>query len=115
MDSQFAASIVKIIIFLPLVLLLAYLSLKMGGGRLIGMGNGKLIRIVEKVPVSNKSLLCVALINGKPYVISSCEGRMEVLMELPEDAMEKLNKNQGNFKDNFMSNLNQLLKRKDKL
>lgn len=114
MDGEFAASIVKILIFLPLVLLLAYLSLKIGGGRLTGTGSGKIIRIVEKVPVSNKTYLCVALINGKPYVISSCEKSIELLMELPPEAMDKYKKNEGGFKDNLISNFNSLLKRKDK-
>lgn len=114
MDGEFAASIVKIIIFLPLVLILAYISLRLGGGKLMGMSRGKIVRIVEKVPVSNKTFLCVALINDKPYVISSCEGRIEVLMELPQDAMDKMKNGDGSFKDNLVSNFNAFLKRKDK-
>jgi flagellar protein FliO/FliZ len=114
MDGQFAASIIKIIIFLPVVLLLAYLSLKLGGNKLMGMGNSKLIRIVEKVPVSNKAYLCVALINSKPYVISACEGKIEILMELPEETLDKIKKGEGSFKESLMLNLNQFLKRKDK-
>lgn len=112
--DDFAASVIKIIIFLPIVLLLAYLSLKLGGGKMMGMGSGKLIRIVEKVPVSNKSFLCIALINDKPYVVSSSEKGIEVLMELPPEAMDRINAGNGSFKNSFMSNLNQLLKRKGK-
>jgi flagellar protein FliO/FliZ len=114
MDGEFAASIVKIIIFLPLILILAYISLKLGGGKLMGVGSGKIVKIVEKVPVTNKTYLCVALINDKPYVISSCEGRIDVLMELPQEAMDKMKNGQGNFKETLISNFNTFLKRKDK-
>lgn len=110
MDGEF----IKIIIFLPLVLILAYFSLKIGGGKMMGFGGGRIIKIVEKTPVSNKAMLCVALINGKPYVISSSEKGIEVVMELPPEALDSLKKNEGSFKYSFLTNLNQLLKRKGK-
>ena len=107
-------SIVKILIFLPFVLILAYLSIKVGGSRMMGISGSKVIRIVEKVPLSNKTFLCVAIINGKAFVISSTDERVEVLMELPEDAMDVIRKDEGSFKDNLKLNLSILLKRKDK-
>jgi Flagellar biogenesis protein len=113
MGGEVWGSFFKIIIFLPMVLLLAYISLRIGGGKMMGMGS-RIIKIVEKVPLSGKSSLYVALINDKPYVISSCEGKIEILMELPQDALEKLKQGEGSFKESIITNFNQLLSRKDR-
>lgn len=115
MDAQIAASIVKIIIFLPIVLILAYLSLKVGGSRMMSMNNGKLIKVIERVPLSSKAFLYVAEINKKYYVMSSSEEKVEILMEIPSEDINNINNGKGNFKDVLMSNINQLFKRKDKL
>jgi hypothetical protein len=71
------------------VIILAYLSLKLGSSRLMS-GSGRLIRIIERVPLSGKSYLCIALIDSKPYVIGSTEEKVEILMELPVESLEKL-------------------------
>jgi len=113
MDAQLAASFLKVIIFLPLVIILAYLSLKLGGTKMMS-GGGRLIKIVERVPLTGKSYLCVAVINGKPYVIGSSEDKVEILMELPEESLEKLRQGEG-FKDNLMTNFYLLINRKDRL
>jgi len=115
MDEQTASSILKILIFLPLVLILAYISLKIAGGRMAAFGGGRIIKIVERVPLSNKGFLYVALIDGKPYVLSSTEERIEILMELPQEALEKRDVGEGlTLKESFMTNLSQLINRKDK-
>jgi flagellar protein FliO/FliZ len=114
MGDSILTSFIKIIIFLPLVIMLAYVSLKIGGSRVMGMG-GRIIRIVEKVPLTNKSFLCVAVINGKPYVISSSDEKVEILMELPEEALNNIKRGEGSFKDSLVINFNRLLKRKDRV
>jgi flagellar protein FliO/FliZ len=114
MDGEFIASVIKIIIFLPIVLILAYLSLKLGGGRMMNMGGGKLIRIVERVPLSGKSFLCVAVIDDKPYVVSSTEEKIEILMELPSESLDKIKKGEAGIKENLAVNFSSLLKRKDR-
>lgn len=113
MDSQFAASIIKILIFLPIVILLAYICLRLGGNKMAGMGKGRIIKIVEKVPLSGKSFLCVVLINNKPFVIGCSEEKFEVLMELPPEALDDINNGNGSFKENMVLNFHKLMKRKD--
>lgn len=115
MDSQFIASILKLIIFLPVVIILAYVCLKFGGNRMMNMGGGRLIRIVERVPLSSKSFICIAIINDTPYVISSTESKVEILMELPQESLEKLKRGEGSLKDNLMINFRDLLKGKERL
>ncbi|HBM74139.1 MAG TPA: flagellar biosynthesis protein FliZ [Clostridiaceae bacterium] len=115
MDEQFAANIIKIIVFLPFVLLLAYISLKIGGSHLIKMGNGRIIRLIERVPLSNKTCLYVVSINGKPYVIGVSEEKFEVLMELPAEVLENIKQDKSGFMLNAIKNLDSFIKRKDKL
>ena len=114
MDGQFAATILKIIVFLPFVLLLAYISLKIGGSHLKGVGSGRIIRLIEKVPLSNKAYLYVVSINNKPYVIGASEEKFEVLMELPAEVMDNINQENGSFKSNMIKNFNLFMKRKDR-
>ncbi|KPU44700.1 hypothetical protein OXPF_17860 [Oxobacter pfennigii] len=112
MDAQLAASFLKLIIFLPVVILLAYISLKLGGQKMLN-GGSRIIKIIERVPITSKSYLCVAVINGKPYIVSSSEEKVEILMELPMETMEKY-KREGSFKDNFLENLNLFINRKER-
>ena len=114
MDGQFIASVIKLVVFLPFVIILAYICLKFGSSRIMNMGGGRLIKIVERVPLSNKSYICVAIINDLPYVISSTEEKVEILMELPLESLEKLKKTNGSFKDNLIMDFSQLLKGKEK-
>lgn len=115
MDGQFMESFIKIIIFLPLVLLLAYISLKFGNRRMVGMGGKRLIKIVERVPLSQKSFLCIAVIDGKPYVIGSTEERIEILKELPPESLERLSEEDNSFKSSLIGNFNLLMNRKERL
>lgn len=112
MDGQFAANIIKIIVFLPIVLLLAFISLKIGGSRMMKIRGGRIIKIIEKVPLSNRSFLCVVLINDKPYALSCSDEKVEVLMELPSDSIASLKEDSG-FIESFISNFKTLCKRKD--
>lgn len=114
MDTTIAVTFIKIIIFLPLVLLLAYLSLKVGGKHMMGF-NSRVIRVVEKVSLSNKTSLCVVVIDGKPYVVSSSDEKVEILMELPKEVLDKAKQGETSFKESLISNFNLLLNRKDKL
>ncbi|HBM81495.1 MAG: flagellar biosynthetic protein FliO [Clostridiales bacterium] len=115
MGGEFAASIIKIIIFLPMIILLAYISIKIGGRGISNMTNGRIIKIIEKVPLSGKAFLCVAQIEDKYYALSCTEKSIDVLMELSPDIIKQKKNNQVNFKEAFLNNFNMLIRRKDKL
>ena len=68
----------QVLVFLPFVLLLIYLSLKVGGTKLQSLQNNKFIKIYERTAVSKDNSLIIAQI-GKGYVLASCNGRLEVL------------------------------------
>ena len=82
---------------------------------MMNMNGGKLIKIVERLPMSRKSFLCIAVINDIPYVVSSSEEKIEILMELPVESLDKLKMREGSFKESLLSNFELLIKRKDRL
>ncbi len=59
MDMEFIGIIFKTIFALALVLLLLYLSLKLGGEKLQKFQNGKYIKVLERVPLSKENFVCV--------------------------------------------------------
>lgn len=84
MDSSFWFMILKIIIFLPLVLMIFYISVKFGGNKLQVLQNGKFIKVLERVAISKENSLLVVKIGQKGYILTSSNGKVEKLMELEE-------------------------------
>lgn len=90
MDGQTLGMILKLIIFLPFVLFLIYLSLKYGGNKLQNFQNGKFIKIIERVQVSKDNSLLIAEIGDKTYLMSSTTSGLDIKRELTEDEIVNL-------------------------
>lgn len=90
MDLQIWGMILKIIVFLPFILLLIYISIKYGGNKLQDMQNGRYIKIVERASISKENSLLVVKIGEKGYVMSSASGKIEVVSELDEKEILKV-------------------------
>lgn len=90
MGSEFFIMIIKVLVFLPTILGLIYLSLKYGGTKLQSIQNGRFIKILERVHLSKENSLVVTRIGDKGYVVSSSQGKVEILLELKEEELEKL-------------------------
>jgi flagellar protein FliO/FliZ len=108
--------LLQLLVALPFVLLLVYLSLKLGGSKLQQLQNGKFIKVLERVSVTKENSLLVTKIGQKAYVISSSNGKIEILLELSEDEIKNLENNkelpQYDSLSQFCKNI--LLKRKVK-
>ncbi|AJD29986.1 flagellar biosynthetic protein FliO [Clostridium sporogenes] len=87
MDMEFIGMIFKTIFTLALVLLLLYLSLKLGGEKL---QNGKYIKVLERVPLSKENFVCVVKIGEKAYIMTSTPHSIEKITELSKDDTEKI-------------------------
>lgn len=85
MDLQFLWMLLKIIMFLPFILLLIYISIKYGGNKLQDMQNGKYIKVLERAAISKENSLLVVKIGEKGYIMSSTSGKIEVVSELDEE------------------------------
>lgn len=85
MGLQFWVMLFKIIICLPFVLILIYISVKFGGNKLQNIQNGKYIKILERTPISKENSLLVVKIGEKGYVLSSTVGKINIISELSKD------------------------------
>lgn len=110
---------IKVVVALAIILLLIYISAKLGGGKLQGMQNGRYIKILERVPISKENSMLAVKIGEKAYVVSSTTGRIEIVKQIsPEElaAMElSKNANLNLNLNNYKSLLNKFkLKKEDK-
>lgn len=87
---EFWSMLLKIIVFLPFVILLIYLSLKFGGSKLQQIQNGRYIRVLERVPLSKDSNLAVVKIGDSGYVISATVNKVEILKTISQEDLDKL-------------------------
>jgi flagellar protein FliO/FliZ len=87
--------ILVLFVFLPIVIICIYISLKLGGKYMGKMNNGALIKVIEKVPLSQNAFIAIVTIDGKPYVISCSEKQIQVLMELDEEVLQRARKPLG--------------------
>lgn len=85
MDLQFWWMLLKIIIFLPFILMLINISMKYGGSKLQNMQNGKYIKVLERAPISKENSLLVVKIGQKGYVMASTNGKIEIISELSQE------------------------------
>ncbi|MDS1002851.1 flagellar biosynthetic protein FliO [Clostridium sporogenes] len=90
MDIEFIGMIFKAIFALALVLLLLYLSLKLGGEKLQKFQNGKYIKVLERVPLSKENFVCVVKIGEKAYIMTSTPHSIEKITELSEEETKKI-------------------------
>lgn len=94
MDLGFLSQILLLIILLPIIIVLIYITLKFGGKYMGNMPGNRVIKVLERVQLSQNSFLAVVVIDNKPYVISSGDKGVNILKELDETVLEKYkNKN----------------------
>lgn len=95
MDTvSFLFSIGKIILFIPFIVLLIYLSLKYGGVKFQSMQSGRYIKICERVTLSKENSLIVIKIGDKGYILASSQGKIEILNEVSEEDLTKIQTSQ---------------------
>ncbi|WP_315114368.1 flagellar biosynthetic protein FliO [uncultured Clostridium sp.] len=109
-DYQFIVTLLKILIFLPFILLLIYTSLKMGGDKLQNIQNGRYMRILDRLPLSKDNAILAVKIGDKGYIVSSSNGKVEILLPLEEEEVKKLE----SYKVDI-NILQKLMKKEDKL
>lgn len=88
--GDFLTMILELLISLPFVLGLIYISLKLGGNKLQKLQNGKFIKIIERVAVTKENILVVAKIGEKGYIITSSSAGLQILRELEDKELIQL-------------------------
>lgn len=92
MDLQILEMFLKIIVVLPFIILILYMSLKYGGGKLQQIQNGKYVKVIERVPITKENFILIVMLGEKGYVISSTPNNMEILKELSEEEIKNIQK-----------------------
>ena len=89
-DGEFWMLIFKIIIFLPFILVLLFLSLKYGGNKLQRLQDGKYMKILDRVAISKDNSIVVVKIGEKAYTVSSSLKEVNILFELPQEEIIRI-------------------------
>ncbi|MTI65711.1 MAG: flagellar biosynthetic protein FliO [Firmicutes bacterium] len=110
-DTSFLFSFLKLLVALPIVVILAYISLRLSNKYLMKYNKGKNMKIIEKIPLHNKSSLCIAKLGEKYVVLGVSENNIQVLTELKEDEIEKYSQEgKYDFKEALLENYKKLRK-----
>ena len=92
-DGEFWVLILKIIVFLPFILLILYVSLKYGGNKLQKLQNGRYMKILDRISLSKENSIVVVKIGEKAYAVSSSQKDIRVLFELPREEIITIENN----------------------
>lgn len=90
MDVEFWTLLLKITIFLPFILLILFLSLKYGGNKLQKLQNGRYMKVLDRIGLSKENSIIVVKIGEKAYAISSSSKEINILFELPQEEIIKI-------------------------
>lgn len=89
--------LIRVVLFLPFIIFLIYFFGKYGGAKLQSIQNGKYMKILDRMPLSKENSLLITKIGEKGYVISSTQNRVEILKELDEDELRKIEESKNNY------------------
>lgn len=88
--------VIKIVIFLPFIIFLIYLFFKYGGDKLQEIQNGRYMKVMDRMPLNKENSLLIVKIGNKGYVMSSTQGRVDILMEITDNELKEIEKQKVN-------------------
>lgn len=84
MEGELWKALLRLVIFLPLVLLLAYWSIRFGASRGQMWQGSRNLRVMERIALGQKAGLCIVKVGQEYYLIGISEQKIELLKELPQ-------------------------------
>lgn len=94
MDTEIFISFLKLLVALPVVVLLAYLSLRLGKVYMRSMHKGKNIRIIETVNINNRAFISIAKLGKEYFALGVSEEKINVLKKFDEEESAEILKNE---------------------
>lgn len=82
--------LLKLVVALLFILPLIYVSIKYGGNKLQNMQNGNYMKVLERLTLTKENSLLVIRIGEKGYIFSSSGNKLEILMELDREEINKI-------------------------
>ncbi|HHY81544.1 MAG TPA: flagellar biosynthetic protein FliO [Clostridiales bacterium] len=115
MPENLMLSALKLLLALPVVILLAYISLRLSNKYLYRQNQIKAIQILERVPIHNKQFLCIVKIFDSYMVMGVSENNIELIKTLDcEEVNEYMSqKEQTDYLNKWSNYILQLAKRKN--
>ena len=92
------------------IILAAYFTTRWVAKKQNAFTSGRIIRVIERVTVGRDTFLLIVEVNGKPYLMSSSNGGVEILGELLPDTLEKYSDRKS--KNDFAGILTSLINNK---
>jgi flagellar protein FliO/FliZ len=77
-------SLIKLFVGLPLVILLAYVSLKLTNKYLRKMGDGRFLQVKETVQIFNRAAVSVVKVGREYHVMSVTDANVQTIKVLSE-------------------------------
>lgn len=93
MDLGFLSQILLLIVLLPIIIVLIYITLKFSGKFMGNISSGRVIKVVERVQLSQNTFLAVVIIDNKVYVVSNGDKGVNILKELDDSILDKYKSN----------------------
>lgn len=114
MPPNIVGQIIKLLIALPLVILLAYVSLRLTSKYFYFQNHNKKMQVIERLSVNNKSSICIVKILDDYMVVGISENGFDLIKTLDDDEAETL---EMQYEDpsksgSFTNNLKKLIKGK---
>ncbi|MBK5251282.1 MAG: flagellar biosynthetic protein FliO [Peptostreptococcaceae bacterium] len=92
-NMNFTQSLIKLFIAFPVVIMVAYFSLRLGNRYLKRMGNTRNLEVIETVPIYNKAVLSIVRIFDAYYVLGVTEHGVETIRELSDTEIDAFLRN----------------------
>lgn len=105
MPDSLMHSAIKLLLALPAVILLAYISLRLSNKYLYGQNQSKAIQVLERVPIHNKQFLCIVKIFDSYMVMGVSENNIQTIKNLSREEVEDYlaNREQKHYLDKWTS------------
>ena len=106
---------IKVIFSLIFILGLIVLTFKHGGGKLQLLQNKKYLKIIERLSLSKENSILVVKMGTKAFVVSSSHSNIEVLREVSDEDLIKLEKSTESPKNDKLMELIKKLEKKGRV
>src|SRR5690554_5663949 len=100
-------SSLKLLLALPVVILLAYISLRLSNKYLYKQNQTKAIQVLERVPIHNKQFLCIVKIFDSYMVMGVSESSIQPIKTLSNEEVEEYmaKKQQADYINKWSKNI----------
>lgn len=90
-SNEYWMMLLQLIVFLPFILFLIYIIGRIGKKTFPALSGSKYMKIIDRMALSKDNSIMIVQMGEKYYLMSSCNGRVEILKEISGDEMKKYN------------------------